>query len=90
MDLTIKQVPLDTLNALRAQARENGETLEEYARSVLNREAENSSSRGGRKNAEKIEAFNEWMNGLPSGRPVLSDEDISRESIYEEQIQRQI
>lgn len=40
--------------------------------------------------AEKIEAFDEWMNSLDPNTPVLTDEQISRESIYEEQILRQI
>ena len=41
-------------------------------------------------NAEKIKAFDEWMNSLDTNTPVLTDEQISRESIYEEQILRQI
>ena len=41
-------------------------------------------------NAEKIKAFDEWMNNLDPNTPVLTDEQISRESIYEEQILRQI
>jgi len=41
-------------------------------------------------NAEKIKAFDEWMNSLDPKTPVLTDEQISRESIYEEQILRQI
>ncbi len=41
-------------------------------------------------NSEKIRAFDEWMNNLDPNTPVLTDEQISRESIYEEQILRQI
>lgn len=41
-------------------------------------------------NAEKIKAFDEWMNSLDPKTPVLTDEQISRENIYEEQILRQI
>lgn len=41
-------------------------------------------------NAEKIRAFDEWMNSLDPNTPVLTDEQISRESIYEEQILREI
>ncbi len=33
-------------------------------------------------NAEKIKAFDEWMNSLDPNTPVLTDEQISRESIY--------
>lgn len=41
------------------------------------------------KNAEKIKAFDEWMSNLNPNTPNLTDEQISRESIYEEQIERQ-
>ena len=38
----------------------------------------------------KIEAFEEWMANLDPNTPNLTDEQISRESIYEEQILRQL
>jgi predicted DNA-binding antitoxin AbrB/MazE fold protein len=41
-------------------------------------------------NKFKIEAFNEWMANLNPDTPNLSDEQISRESIYEDQILRQL
>ncbi len=41
-------------------------------------------------NVEKIKAFDGWMSSLDPNTPVLTDEQISRESIYEEQILRQI
>lgn len=34
--------------------------------------------------------FDEWMNSLDPDTPNLTDEQISRESIYEEQIKRQL
>jgi predicted DNA-binding antitoxin AbrB/MazE fold protein len=42
------------------------------------------------KNEKKIKAFEEWMESLDPNTPNLTDEQISRESIYEEQIQRQL
>ena len=41
-------------------------------------------------NKFKLEIFEEWMNSLDPDTPTLTDEQISRESIYEEQIQRQL
>lgn len=41
-------------------------------------------------NAEKIKAFDEWMASLNPNTPNLTDEQISRESIYEKQIERQL
>jgi len=40
--------------------------------------------------ADKIKAFNKWMKNLDPNTPNLTDEQISRESIYEEQIQKQL
>jgi predicted DNA-binding antitoxin AbrB/MazE fold protein len=44
------------------------------------------------KDADKekwLEEFDEWMNSLDPNTPTLTDEQISRESIYEEQSNRQ-
>ena len=37
-----------------------------------------------------LEDFDEWMESLDEDTPNLTDEQISRESIYEEQIKRQL
>lgn len=36
-----------------------------------------------------LREFNEWMESLDPNTPNLTDEQISRESIYEEQLKRQ-
>lgn len=42
-------------------------------------------------NQEKwLKEFDEWMANLDPNTPNLTDEQISRESIYEEQIKRQL
>ncbi len=38
---------------------------------------------------EWLKDFDEWMNSLDPNTPNLTDEQISRESIYEEQLNRQ-
>lgn len=43
MDVTITEIPPETLNALRSLARKKGKTLEEYARSVLEQATKNTS-----------------------------------------------
>jgi predicted DNA-binding antitoxin AbrB/MazE fold protein len=37
-----------------------------------------------------LKDFDDWMNNLDTNTPNLTDEQISRESIYEEQINRQL
>ncbi len=90
MDVTIKEISPDTVNALRALAQKNGKSLEEYARAILERETQITSDKKESVNADKIKAFDEWMNSLDPNTPNLTDEQISRESIYEEQILRQL
>ncbi len=41
-------------------------------------------------NKFKIEVFEEWMTNLNPDTPNLTDEQISRESIYEERIQKSL
>ncbi len=88
MDMTITKLSPTTLSALRGLARRNGKTLEEYARSVLERATDNF-SRSDTDKTEWVRTFNEWMENLDPNIPSLTDEQISRESIYEEQILRQ-
>lgn len=38
---------------------------------------------------EWLAEFDEWLSGLSRSLPNLSDEQISRESIYKEQIEKQ-
>lgn len=90
MNVTITEISPDTLDALRDLAQRNGETLEQFARSILERETTRKSKPAELSKAEKIKIFNEWMENLDPNIPVLSEEQISRESIYEEQTLRQL
>lgn len=47
-------------------------------------------SENGNDNTEKIKAFEKWMNNLDPNTPSLTDDQISRESMYEEQIKKQL
>ncbi len=59
---------------------------------VFNIDLRDKSENGDEKadNKFKIKVFEEWMANLNPDTPNLTDEQISRESIYEEQILRQI
>lgn len=39
--------------------------------------------------ADKIAVFEEWMASRDQNTPILTDEQISRESMYEDQIRKQ-
>lgn len=90
MNVTITEISPDTLDALRDLANKNGKTLEQFARSILERETVKKPKPEKLSKTEKIKIFEEWMENLDPSIPVLSDEQISRESIYEEQTLRQL
>lgn len=89
MDITITELSPETLDALRELAQKSGKTLEEYTRALLERETNgDTQSPIGDKN-KWLEEFREWMENLDPKIPNLTDEQISRESIYDEHIRHQ-
>jgi hypothetical protein len=69
---------------LAARARATGQPLERFIEDVLERETTVPGANSPRAltGSEKARAFRTWANGFPAGLPVLSLEDVSRESIY--------
>ena len=69
---------------LVARAQAFGLPLETFIESVLEREATPSGTTGSTSmtGAEKAKAFRTWAGSFPADLPVLSLEDVSRESIY--------
>jgi hypothetical protein len=69
---------------LVAQARTIGLSLERFIESVLEREAAASGTNGSQSmsGGEKAKAFRAWASSFPAALPVLSLEDVSRESVY--------
>jgi hypothetical protein len=69
---------------LAARARATGLSLESFIESVLECEAAVADTNGcpSLTGAEKAGAFRTWAKSFPADLPVLSLEDVSRESIY--------
>jgi len=69
---------------LLARARAIGLPLEHFIENVLEREATAATTNGSPvlTGGEKAKAFRAWANSFPTDLPVLSLEDVSRESIY--------
>jgi hypothetical protein len=69
---------------LVAEARAAGQPLERFIEDVLERQTAAPDANGSHALAgsEKARAFRKWANSFPAGFPVLSLEDVSRESIY--------
>jgi len=69
---------------LVAEARTAGQPLERFIEDVLERETAAPGANGSHAltGCEKARAFRKWANSSPAALPVLSLEDVSRESIY--------
>lgn len=63
---------------------------EELAEKALQDFVERDISENGSDKEKWLKDFDEWMESLDDDTPGLTDEQISRESIYEEQIKRQL
>jgi hypothetical protein len=68
---------------LVARARAIGLSLERFIENVLEREATASGTNGSHSlpGGDKAKAFRGWANSFPAELPVLSLEDVSRESV---------
>lgn len=75
------EVPAALVHVLRARAELRGLAPEAYVVQVLEREFGNRSTVAPQ--TESGRKVLEWVNSLPDA-PVVSDEAISRESIYED------
>ena len=73
----------ETEARLASRARSTGLSLEVFVQEILNRgaaaETLKSPELGG---AEKAKAFRIWADSFPANVPVLSLDDLSRESMY--------
>lgn len=69
---------------LAARARSTGKSLEDFIKTVLEREATLVEANGSSEltGAEKARTFHEWAKSFPANLPVLSLENVSREQNY--------
>ena len=79
MSITLHLDP-DVEHSLSILAKQRGVSLEAYIRDVVNREA-GCISRPSSTGEDRAAAFLEWADSFPDV-PVLSDESISRASLY--------
>ena len=90
MTVTIDLKP-EVEERIAAEASARGLSVEDYILGVLEKSTGNNESNFARTaNAEEwVRAFRQWVNHFPP-HPVLSDEAISRESIYREREDAQL
>lgn len=93
MTLTI-ELPPELDERLQEEAGREGYTAEEYARKLLEERlltVDGSPSVTSASREERLSAYQGWVNShAGNNAPPLSDEAISRESIYREREDRQL
>jgi len=81
----------DLEEELTVRAREEGLTTEEFVNRALERLLAGSNSRANLAPEERVRRWHEWLNSHAYIKaPPLSDEAISRESIYREREDKQL
>jgi hypothetical protein len=69
---------------IQARARERGVPIDVYLRQLLEKEAGASEKRNVLSSQERVRLLREWASGHSTNTPLLSDDALSRESIYRE------
>ncbi|HXG64373.1 MAG TPA: hypothetical protein VNO70_04650 [Blastocatellia bacterium] len=79
------EVQQETAERLAAQAQARGLSVDVYLRTLLDSALATSEPRTVMTPQEKARRWQEWVNSLRTDTPILSDEAISRESIYDDE-----
>ncbi len=80
--LTILEVEPEIASKIHARARERGVSADVYLRELIDEKG--TQSERSVSSQERAQLLREWASGHSTDTPVLSENVISRESIYEE------
>jgi hypothetical protein len=79
--LTMLEVEPEVASKIQARARKRGVSVDVYLRELID-EKGTESERSGLSSQERVALLRQWASGHRTNTAVLSDEAISRESIY--------
>ena len=78
------EVDPEVASKIQARARERGVSVGAYLRELIDYKGSEFEKSSGFSPQERVRLLREWASGHGSSRPLLSDDAISRESIYGE------
>ena len=78
------KVDPEVASKIQARARERGVSVDVYLRELIDQEGAESERSNGLSSQERVRLLREWASGHSTNTPLLSDDEISRESIYQE------
>ena len=78
------EVDPEVASKIQARARERGVSVDVYLRELIDQKGTESERSNALSPQERVRLLREWASGHSTDTPVLSENVISRESIYEE------
>ena len=81
---TMLEVAPEVASKIQARARERGVSVDGYLRELIDQKGTESERSNDLSPQERVRLLREWASGHSRDTPVLSENVISRESIYEE------
>ena len=79
---TMLEVEPELASKIQARARQRGVSVDVYLRELIDEKRTESERSNGLSSQEPVALLRQWASGHGTNSPVLSDEAISRESIY--------
>ena len=76
------EVEPEVASKIQARARERGVSVDVYLRELIDQKGTESERSNGLSWQERARILREWASGHRTNTPLLSDNSISRESIY--------
>ena len=81
---TMLEVEPELASRIQARARERGVSVDVYLRELIDGKGTESERSNGLSSQERVRLLREWASGHSGDKSVLSENVISRESIYKE------
>jgi hypothetical protein len=78
------EVEPEIASKIQAKARERGVSVDVYLRELIDQKGVESERSNGLGSQERVRLLRAWASGHSTSTPLLSDDAISRESIYGE------
>jgi hypothetical protein len=76
------EVDPEVASKIQSRARERGVLVDVYLRELIDQKEAESNTSNGLSSQERVRLLREWASGHNTNTPLLSDEAISRETIY--------
>lgn len=81
---TMLEVEPEVASKIQARARERGVSVDVYLRELIDQKGTEYETTNGLTSQERVRLLREWASSHSNNTPLLSDDAISRKSIYGE------